>query len=218
MKKILTLCAGIMLASATTTNAQTFSVGPEVSLGHSWISNLDNIKFKLLGSAGATGMYMLNRNMGVSATAAFSWEGFRTHIVNNENGALKGYTTTYNAEYLRLTPKFVYIFGEDAAIRPKVGIGPSVAWKYNEARWTNEYKQDAKELIGSGGNDDRVPEVFDQIDLGITADAGVSIRLSQNTSLNVGAAYYHGLVDVLDVSNRENENLRANIGLMFGLW
>lgn len=217
MKKILTWCAGIMLATTAQTNAQVFSVGPEVSIGHSWINNLDNIKFKLLGSAGVTAQYMFTRNMGISGTTGISWEGFRTHTVSDENGALKGYTRTYNAEYLRFTPKLVYLFGEDAMIRPKVGIGPSIAWKYNEARWTNEYKQDAKELIGSGSNDDRVPEVFDQIDFGVTADAGVNIRLSQNTSLNLGVAYYHGIVDVLDMPNRENENLRANIGLMFGL-
>lgn len=218
MRKILTLCAGILITAGTQANAQNFSIGPEISLGHSWISDGENLKFKLLGAAGATGMYMFTEHMGVSATLGVSWEGFRTHVVSDENGALKGITTTYNPEYLRLTPKFVYMFGEsDMKIRPKVAIGPSVAYKYNEVRWVNENKQDAKELIGNGSNDTKAPELFDDIDAGITADAGVSIRLSPAASLNVSAAYYRGLVDVLDIANRQSGNLRANIGVMFGL-
>ena len=69
----------------------------------------------------------------------------------------------------------------------------------------------------SGGASDN----FRTFDWGLDAGAGVNVRLARATWLNMDLGYYQGLMDAVknDAAGNMNmnENLRFNIGVLFGL-
>lgn len=218
MKKLFTIAIGLMIGGLTQVKAQSIFLGPEASIGHSWLNNMKDEEVKIAPALGISALYMMSQNWGLSGALMVSHEGYRMEYTEVQDGRLRGMMTNVNPVYIRFTPKAVYLFGEEGMrIRPKVALGPSVAYKADEVHWINGYKMDAKEIFGDGDNDSRAPELIDNFDFGVDADAGLSIRVMPNAWLNVGAGYYHGLIDVQDVEESENRNIRLNFGLMFGL-
>ena len=210
MKKFLTIAIGVLFMAYSSANAQSSkrsnidytSLGPIAGFGHSWLSGMDNQDFKPSIQLGIGMIYSKYEHLGIGADFSVSHEGYR---MENE---LTNTEWTVNPLYLRLTPKLYYFFGEyGALVRPKIYAGPSVAYKIDERVSLNEENLSNEET----GND-----IFNDADLGLTAGAGVNIKIANRTWLNLDGSYYHGLIDVTDNGNA-NRNLKINVGVLFGL-
>lgn len=214
MKRILLFTAGLMIAASTQVSAQAskFSLGPTVGFGHSWTTNMVNGEFHPSGQVGASLIYSQSEHWGWGGDLAVSSEGYTMgRTMNNV------YTTMSVAPlYLRLTPKAYYFFGNyGQSIRPKVYLGPSVAYKLDEMHYVNGTRMDnTSDAIAVGTN--RSGDVINDWDLGVTAGAGANFRIMPRTWLNTDLGFYQGVLDVTD-NNMLNQNLRVNVGLMFGL-
>ncbi len=215
MKKLL-FTAGLALAMTTQVDAQSkntrsnvqyLSLGPIAGVGHSWISSMDHQDLKPSVSLGIGLVYSKHEHWGWGADLVASHEGFK---VKDEATGTK---MAINPTYLRLTPKAYYFFGKyGSPIRPKVYAGPSLGVKLKEDHYNNGDRMSAGEPAPVFNRED----VFNDLDLGLTAGAGLNIRLAKSTWLSMDGNYYHGLLDVTDHGNM-NRNLRFNIGVMFGL-
>lgn len=188
--------------------ASHLSLGPVVSFGHSWNSNLPGEgSFKPSPALGVGLVYSKNEHWGFGAQLLASHEGYRREV-NFGSSTIRG---SVNPVYVRLPLHAIYFFGKYGdKVRPKLYAGPSIAVKVDELNYFD----------GESVTPDK--DVFNTFDFGLTAGAGVNIRLSRLTWLNLDAGYYHGLLDA--VSNTPvsddfngNRNLRLNVGLMWGL-
>lgn len=181
------------------------SLGPIGGFGHSWTSNMDN-RFKPSAHLGIAMIYSRFEHWGWGTELTASHEGYSTAIGNQ--------TFTYDPTYLRMTPKAYYFFGNYGDnIRPKIYLGPSVAYKVAEDRY-----------VGGPNNSDvrytdRGSYMINDWDLGVDVGAGVNIKVAPYTWLNLDADYYHGLLDVTRMNgmNNMNRSLRANVGVMMGI-
>jgi len=212
--KVLTLAATTLLAASTYATAQSkkhsnveyLSLGPIAGFGHSWVSGLDKQDFKASVQLGAALIYSRHEHWGLGIDLAASHEGFKS-----EDEA----TSTewvVNPVYLRFTPKVYYFFGKYGdKVRPKLYAGPSVAYCVDERVTWNDSKLSSEEVDALFGG-----RIFDDIDFGLTAGAGLNIELKKGVWLNLDGNYYHGLIDVTDNDNA-NRHLRLNAGVLFGL-
>ncbi len=221
MKKILLSAAALLFGTAAafaqskkSTVASHISLGPVVSFGHSWTSNVgDRPDFKASPALGIGMVYSKNEHWGLGAQLLVSHEGYKQDVPVGGGNYVK---MTVNPVYLRLPLQATYFFGDYGdRIRPKVYAGPSVAVRVDE---THYYSNDNyRPAEGSTAASDR----FNRMDFGLTAGAGVNIRVSRLTWLNLDAGYYHGLVDAVannfDNDFNGNRSLRLNAGLMWGL-
>lgn len=181
------------------------SLGPIGGFGHSWTSNMDN-RFKPSAHLGIAMIYSRFEHWGWGTELTASHEGYSTAIGNQ--------TFTYDPTYLRMTPKAYYFFGNYGDnIRPKIYLGPSVAYKVAEDRY-----------VGGPNNSDirytdRGSYMINDWDLGVDVGAGVNIKVAPYTWLNLDADYYNGLLDVTRMNgmNNMNRSLRANVGVMMGI-
>lgn len=181
------------------------SLGPIGGFGHSWTSNMNN-RFKTSAHLGIAMIYSRFEHWGWGTELTASHEGYSTAIGNQ--------TFTYDPTYLRMTPKAYYFFGNYGDnIRPKIYLGPSVAYKVAEDRY-----------VGGPNNSDvrytdRGSYMINDWDLGVDVGAGVNIKVAPYTWLNLDADYYHGLLDVTRMNgmNNMNRSLRANVGVMMGI-
>ncbi len=181
------------------------SLGPIGGFGHSWTSNMNN-RFKPSAHLGIAMIYSRFEHWGWGTELTASQEGYSTAIGNQ--------TFTYDPTYLRMTPKAYYFFGNYGDnIRPKIYLGPSVAYKVAEDRY-----------VGGPNNSDvrytdRGSYMINDWDLGVDVGAGVNIKVAPYTWLNLDADYYHGLLDVTRMNgmNNMNRSLRANVGVMMGI-
>lgn len=181
------------------------SLGPIGGFGHSWTSNMNN-RFKPSAHLGIAMTYSRFEHWGWGTELTASHEGYSTAIGNQ--------TFTYDPTYLRMTPKAYYFFGNHGDnIRPKIYLGPSVAYKVAEDRY-----------VGGPNNSDirytdRGSYMINDWDLGVDVGAGVNIKVAPYTWLNLDADYYHGLLDVTRMNgiNNMNRSLRANAGVMIGI-
>lgn len=181
------------------------SLGPIGGFGHSWTSNMNN-RFKPSAHLGIAMIYSRFEHWGWGTELTASHEGYSTAIGNQ--------TFTYDPTYLRMTPKAYYFFGDYGDnIRPKIYLGPSVAYKVAEDRY-----------VGGPNNSDvrytdRGSYMINDWDLGVDVGAGVNIKVAPYTWLNLDADYYHGLLDVTRMNgmNNMNRSLRANVGVMMGI-
>lgn len=181
------------------------SLGPIGGFGHSWTSNMNN-RFKPSAHLGIAMIYSRFEHWGWGTELTASHEGYSTAIGNQ--------TFTYAPTYLRMTPKAYYFFGNYGDnIRPKIYLGPSVAYKVAEDRY-----------VGGPNNSDirytdRGSYMINDWDLGVDVGAGVNIKVAPYTWLNLDADYYHGLLDVTRMNgmNNMNRSLRANVGVMMGI-
>lgn len=227
MKKIALFTTGLILAISTA-NAQDmvvqkekavktpgpsyWSIGPTLGFGHSWMSNMSDQNFKPTANIGLAVIYSRDEHWGWGADLAASAEGYDMDYTMGS----RVYNANITPVYLRLTPKAYYFFGEYGdVVRPKVYLGPSVAYKLGE---------DQSVSVSTWPNGDAVPrtvypggaDVFNDFDLGVNVGAGANVRLASHTWLNLDLGYTHGLIDVTDMNNM-NRNLKINAGLMFGL-
>lgn len=181
------------------------SLGPIGGFGHSWTSNMNN-RFKPSAHLGIAMIYSRFEHWGWGTELTASHEGYSTAIGNQ--------TFTYDPTYLRMTPKAYYFFGNYGDnVRPKIYLGPSVAYKVAEDRY-----------VGGPNNSDirytdRGSYMINDWDLGVDVGAGVNIKVAPYTWLNLDADYYHGLLDVTRMNgmNNMNRSLRANVGVMMGI-
>lgn len=215
MKKLLTITAAFLLAANIQVQAQSSkrsnidyaSLGPVASFGHSWMSGGAKQDFKASAALGIGFIYSKHEHWGWGADLVVSHEGYKMEDddINLEE--------VVNPIYLRLTPKAYYFFGKYGSnIRPKVYVGPSVAFKVDEHITLNDEKVSKDDLEALTGHD----HIYDGLDLGLTGGAGVNFKIAGRTWLNLDASYYHGLMDVTDNGNA-NRNIRLNVGVLFGL-
>lgn len=192
--------------------ASNVSLGPIAGFGHSWTTNMVNGEFKPSAQLGLGVVYSRFEHWGWGGDLAVSHEGYT--MGRTTNGVYN--TMTVNPVYLRLTPKAYYFFGKYGNdIRPKVYLGPSVAYKIDETQYMNGTMLDGgSDAIAVGST--RSGDAINDWDLGLNAGAGVNFRIMPRTWLNTDIGYYHGLLDVTG-TDMMNQNLRLNVGLMFGL-
>lgn len=204
----------IMLAATLFTTVPSFgqnsksqymSVGPVVGMGHSWLSDRNNV-FKPSAHLGLGLVYSKHENWGVGGIVTVSHEGYAYEYVRN--GSI--YKNAVDPTYLRMNPRVYYFFGRYTdVVRPKLFIGPSLGVKLTEDRYYDE------PLMNGDYVTYNTSSTFNTMDLGINTGAGVNIKLGTNTWLNLDADYYHGLTNATPDGSK-NRALRANAGLMFG--
>lgn len=181
------------------------SLGPIGGFGHSWTSKMDN-RFKPSAHLGIAMIYSRFEHWGWGTEMTASHEGYST--------AIGSQTFTYDPTYLRMTPKAYYFFGDYGDnIRPKIYLGPSVAFKLAEDRYVGGPNNSDVRYIDQGSY------MINDWDFGVDAGAGVNIKVAPYTWLNLDADYYHGLLDVTRMNgiNNMNRSLRANVGVMMGI-
>lgn len=181
------------------------SLGPIGGFGHSWTSNMDN-RFKPSAHLGIAMIYSRFEHWGWGTEITASHEGYST--------AIGSQTFTYDPTYLRMTPKAYYFFGDYGDnIRPKIYLGPSVAFKVAEDRYVGGPNNSDVRYIDQGSY------MINDWDFGVDVGAGVNIKVAPYTWLNLDADYYHGLLDVTRMNgmNNMNRSLRANVGVMMGI-
>ena len=219
MKGTMMILAAILLTSATATaqnpagkakkekKASYISLGPAAGFGHSWVSNSINT-FKPSAHLGIGLMYSRHEHWAFGDMLTVSHEGYTREVYAMGNT----YHNTYNPVYLRMTPRVYYFFGDyKNNIRPKVFLGPSVAYKLAEEQNIEQPLIPTEAWYLRPGGD-----MFSTMDFGANAGAGVNIKIAPYTWLNLDADYYHGLVNVTNAGN-QNRALRANVGVMIGL-
>lgn len=191
----------------TRTKSKYTSIGPVAGMGHSWVSNKTTF-FKPTAYLGAGILYSRFEHWGFGGLATVSHEGYTEEIYRNGNT----YSNYYNPVYVRVTPRAYYFFGDYGnTVRPKIYAGPSIAVKAVEEQYIN-----TPPLRGDIAPDPVTGDVFKRWDAGINAGAGVNIKIAEYTWLNLDADYYHGLLNVTNMNNK-NRALRANVGVMIGI-
>lgn len=217
MKGKIILLAVALLVSATALaqnagkaekKASYLSLGPVAGFGHSWVSDKVN-EFKPSAHMGLGMMYSRNEHWGLGDILTVSHEGYSQDVFV----AGRTYTNTFNPVYLRMTPRVYYFFGDyKNTVRPKVFLGPSVAYKVAEEQNIQEpfSPSEAAYMRAPSG------DLFRTWDFGANAGAGVNIKVAPYTWLNLDADYYHGLINVTSAENM-NRSLRANLGVMIGI-
>ncbi len=185
------------------------SLGPVGGFGHSWTSNMDN-RFKPSAHLGIAMIYSRFEHWGWGTELTASHEGYSTRIGGNGTAQ----TISYDPTYLRMTPKAYYFFGDYGDnIRPKIYLGPSVAYRLVEDRYVSGPGSTEVQYMNTGST------MINDWDLGVDVGAGVNIKVAPYTWLNLDADYYHGLLDVTRMNgiNNMNRSLRANVGVMIGI-
>ncbi len=205
MKKLTIAIAAVLVMSVfSKLNAQTFSIGPAGSFGHSWINNSNgDTKFNPSWSAGVAFMYSTKSNFGIGADVKYSAEGNKATVSGVDN--------VINANYIRVPLKLTYFAGKyGSAVRPKIYVGPSFGFLSSANETTTvsnvKVKTDIKDELKN-------------FDFGVTAGAGLNFRLAPKTWLNTDLAFYQGLTDMTKNDNKtlHNGNLGVNVGLLVGL-
>ena len=217
MKKVLLLGSALVLGLFFKTNAQDakaqyISLGPVFGIGASRISNMpgsENIKASPYLGIGL--VYARNAHWGWGGELGISHEGYSTDIGLN--------TLTVNPVYLRMPLRAYYFFGSyKSAVRPKVYLGPTIGVKLDEVQYMNGNRMVNSDVYTTyyTTNSDQ----FRTVDIGLNAGGGLNVRLAQGVWLNMDMGYNLGFTDaVADAANNYNvnENMRFNIGVLFGL-
>jgi hypothetical protein len=218
MKKTMITLGLVLLAGVTSfgqakkTQTSYTSLGPVAGFGHSWMSNMDNQPFKPSAYLGIGIIYSRFEHWGWGGELIASHEGYKQDYTVLGNS----YRTAVDPTYVRLTPKAYYFFGDyKNNVRPKVYLGPSVAVKVQEDRYTENVTMNQSDVIMATST---AASVFRTMDVGAQAGAGVNIKLATATWLNLDASYYQGLTDATkNAATNTNQNVRLNVGVMMGL-
>jgi hypothetical protein len=201
MKKVL-LALIISTGFSFIAGAQSkFSIGPNAGVGASWLDNTPNRKTKLAGNVGLSLVYSAAEHFGIGLDGKYSFEGGK-YSVNNE-------TTTPDLNYVRLPLKFIYFFGNYGnRVRPKLYAGPSFGFLVGGKTKIESPVQ----TITVNSKD-----YYKSSDIGLTAGAGLNVRLVKNTWFNADVNYLHGLTDIRPISKQHNRGVGINVGVNFGL-
>lgn len=218
MKKTM-ITLGLVLAGLTsfgqagkTDKTSYTSLGPVAGFGHSWMSNMDDQQFKPSAHVGIGIIYSRYEHWGWGADLTASHEGYKQDYMWAGNA----YRTSVDPTYVRLTPKAYYFFGDyKNSVRPKVYLGPSVAVKVQEDRYTENMTMQQSDVVMATTD---ANSMYRTMDLGAQAGAGVNIKLTTGTWLNLDASYYQGFLDATkNAATNMNQSLRMNVGVMMGL-
>ncbi len=238
MKKL--ILAVTVLCTASLLNAQKFSIGPSVGVGHAWLSENINLvvvpgvgasttyegnkQFYTAFNAGVAMNYSGNESWGVGMDIKYSKEGGQYQFkANNED-----YDLSLKHTYIRVPIRATYYFREwGDGIRPKVSAGPTLG-----------FLMDAESRFEGAGiaSQDETTDTKDEIekfDLGLNAGIGCNFRLAPNMWLNTDIVYNHGFMKVnkndppavgttpgiymQPTGDFKNRNVSLNVGLLFGL-
>lgn len=199
MKKIV-LAVIISTGFSLVAGAQSkWSLGPNAGVGSSWISNTTNSKAKLSGNAGLALVYSAAEHFGIGLDAKYSFEGGKFQQGSQD--------VTADLNYFRLPLKAIYFFGSyGSKVRPKVFVGPSFG-----------FLAGGETQIEGQQNPIKSKDYFKSFDFGVTAGAGVNVRLVKNTWFNADVNYLHGITDIRENFDQHNRNLGVNVGVNFGL-
>jgi hypothetical protein len=201
MKKVLLVIMISMGFSLVTSAQSKFSIGPNAGIGTSWLDNTPNRKSKLAGNAGISMVYSAAEHFGIGLDAKYSFEGGKYSIGNQ--------TVTADLNYFRVPLKAIYFFGTYGnRVRPKVYVGPSFGF-LTGGKTTIEVPNISSIVRES-------KDIYKTFDLGVTAGAGLNIRMVKNTWFNADINYLHGISD-LTSAEEHNRNLGINVGVNFGL-
>lgn len=203
MKKVL---LAVIISSACSVIAKgqsRFSFGPNAGVGASWLDNTANRKTKLAGNAGLSLVYSAAPHFGLGLDGKYSFEGGKY--------TQGGQPVTADLDYIRVPLKAIYFFGKYGnAVRPKVYVGPSFGFLVG-GETTIERGALGPLVVKS-------KDYYRSFDFGVTAGAGLNIRLVKNTWFNADASYLHGVTDIRKPEvNQHNRNIGANVGVNFGL-
>ena len=216
MKKIyLALFAVLPLAASAQNPLSYFSLGPVAGVGGSWISQWPGDNENSTFVAGGLDLtYSRDEHIGWGADLMVTREGFDARY--DISGQLRNLEVT--PVYLRLQPKVIYFFNNwGDAVRPKIWLGPSFGLLLKE---TSDLTPD-RPITPENDDQELGQRVFDRADIGITGGAGFNVRVARGTWFTIGAAYYHGLMDIVnnDFMRRDgyNRHLTALVGINFGL-
>lgn len=201
MKKVL-LALMISIGFSLVAGAQSkFSLGPNAGIGTSWLDNTTNRKSKLAGNVGLSLVYSAATHFGIGLDAKYSFEGGKYTNVQ---------PVTVDLNYIRVPLKAIYFFGNyGSAVRPKVYVGPSFG-----------FLTGGETKVELPGNTQilKSKDLYKSFDFGVTAGAGLNIRLVKNTWFNADVNYLHGITDIRKPEvNEHNRNLGVNLGVNFGL-
>ena len=194
----LIISSGFSLAAGAQSK---FSLGPNAGVGSSWLDNTPNRKAKLAGNAGLSLVYSAAEHFGIGLDAKYSFEGGKYSAGNQ--------TVTADLNYFRLPLKFIYFFGDYGnRVRPKLYAGPSFGF-LTGGKTTIELPNNMKEERNS-------QDIYKSFDFGLTAGAGLNIRLVKNTWFNADLNYLHGISDIAPIE-QHNRGIGVNVGVNFGL-
>jgi hypothetical protein len=179
-----------------------FSLGPNVGVGASWLDNTPNRKTKLAGNVGLSLVYSAAEHFGIGLDAKYSFEGGKYSLGNQP--------VTVDLNYFRLPLKAIYFFGTYGhKVRPKVFVGPSFGFLTGGQRTIE--RPNLTPLVQNS------KDLYKTFDVGVTAGAGLNLRLARNIWFNADLNYLHGLSDLTEQAKEHNRNFGVNVGVNFGL-
>ena len=208
MKKMLFGAMMLATLAATKTNAQlrdNLSFGPLVGFGHSWITDVEGLKFHPSFNGGARLVYSATPHFGFGLDGTFRTEGYKAQTSISK--------TTGNLNYINLDPKLYYFFGKyGQAIRPKIGVGPNFGFLVGG-------KVKNSPVSGPGSADLKAKDFFAGFDFGLSGVLGFNYRIKSGTWLNVDAVYNNGFSDLTkaNTTSLESRSLFLNVGVTFGI-
>lgn len=209
MKKFQLLAAALFTsltaAIAQTDIERTFTVGPAIGYGHTWIPNVGySSLFKSSFNGGVTMNYSQWEHFGLAADVMYSLEGGKFKTSGD------GTQIDVSLHYLRIPLKAAYFFGDVGnAFRPKITLGPSFGFLIDEST----------QVEGNRPSDSNLTGDHETIDLGGTASIGFNYRIRERIWLNTDAYYYMGLLetDNTEPLHHYNSNFGLRVGVAFGL-
>ena len=195
----------IFLISVYAASAQNVSLGPSVGVAHSWITGMDNVKFKPGVSVGGVLTYSPAPHWGLGGDIRVAFlQGVKTGF----QSAGKEEFNRINATYLRVPLKATYFLGEFGdKVRPKFYAGPSFGFLLGGETSSSNSTVKTK-----------TSDVLQGFDWGLIAGAGFNYRIKPNTWFNFDLAYTNGLKDVTEAAGyHANRNITLNLGVTFPL-
>lgn len=193
MKKYL-LILGLSL-SATLAFSQNSSLGPNIGINSSWLSDQEgDIRNPIGLNIGLNYVYSNYEKWGFGTGLNFSQEG----VIVKRAGT--DYKTQLN--YLRIPLKAYHFFGDlEDAFRPKIYVGPSFGFLLGGKAEVGDIKVDSKDN-------------FEGFDVGAMIGTGFNFKFAERTWFNFDLAYTHGLINA---SKLGNETLNRNVGVTMGV-
>ncbi len=198
MKKGVFIIA-VVFASCSFVGAQSkFSLGPTAGVGFSSLSNVENSKSKLSGSAGLSMVYSAVEHFGIGVDVKYSFEGTTVEF--------NGLKSSLDLDYVRIPIKATYFFNKYGnKLRPKIFAGPSLGFLTKAKEDGVQNKTD-----------------YNSFDLGLLLGIGLNYRLVNKTWFNADFTSTSGLSDVtknttFNNDKNANRNFQLNVGVNFGL-
>jgi hypothetical protein len=210
MKKAVLLLA--LSVSCLLTYSQTTSIGINGGFGHSWNTNNPSVRNKFFpyGNLGISFFHSNKSHFAFGADLNYSLEGSKT--------TWPGGDLVYNLEsrqqYVRLPLKAYYFFAKESSLlRPKIYAGPALGYlikTYN-----------TEEIVAPSSNystEGKATSLYNRLDFGLQAGAGLNLKLSERTLLSTDINYYNGVINMYKNDNsRKNNNASISVGVLWKL-